>query len=91
MAWVAARLSRCGTDGAERARAEFEHGKNRVKDFAMQIARPVFALDPKRFGRGRTYEMPTSPTAAAIALSDDVKLFAGTFLAGFVFVSILIG
>jgi hypothetical protein len=35
--------------------------------------------------------MPTSPTAPAIALSDDVKLFAGTFLAGFVFVSILIG
>jgi hypothetical protein len=30
----------------------------------------------------------TTPTPA---LSDDVKLFAGTFIAGFLFVSILIG
>jgi hypothetical protein len=34
--------------------------------------------------------MPASPTAAAISLRDDVKLFATTFLAGFVVVSILI-
>jgi hypothetical protein len=30
-------------------------------------------------------------TAPNPALSDDVKLFAGTFIAGFLFVSILIG
>jgi hypothetical protein len=57
----------------------------------MQIARPAFALHPTLFGRGRTYELPASPTAAAISLRDDVKLFATTFLAGFVVVSILIG
>jgi hypothetical protein len=31
------------------------------------------------------------PTAAAWRLSDDLKLFATTFVLGFVFVSILIG
>ena len=57
----------------------------------MQIARPAFALHPKLFGRGRTYLLPPAPRAAAIKLSDDIKLFATTFLAGFVVVSILIG
>jgi hypothetical protein len=56
----------------------------------MQIARPAFALHPKLFGRGRTYHLPSAGRAAAISLSNDVKLFATTFLAGFVVVSILI-
>lgn len=56
----------------------------------MQLARPWFALDPKRFGKGRVREL-TSPGQATPLLSDDFKLFATTFLAGFVFVSILIG
>jgi hypothetical protein len=33
----------------------------------------------------------SAPTASALKLSEDVKLFAATFLVGFVFVSILIG
>jgi hypothetical protein len=57
----------------------------------MQIARPAFALHPKLFGRGRTYQLPAAPRATAIALSNDVKLFGTTFLAGFLVVSILIG
>ena len=32
-----------------------------------------------------------SEPVRAIAISDDVRLFAHTFLAGFVFVSVLIG
>jgi hypothetical protein len=56
----------------------------------MQLARPLLAMDPKRFGKGRVRDL-ASPREAAPTLSADVKLFATTFLAGFVFVSILIG
>ena len=56
----------------------------------MQLARPAFALDPKAFGRGRVREL-SMPAAAPSALSADLKLFATTFVAGFLFVSILIG
>jgi hypothetical protein len=50
----------------------------------MQLARPPFALDPRLFGR-RTRDVEASSPIGA-----DLKLFATTFLAGFVFVSILI-
>ena len=55
----------------------------------MQYLRPLIAAHPASFGRGRAWllEMISSPAG----LSDDLKLFAGTFLAGFLFVSILIG
>lgn len=55
----------------------------------MQRVRPAFAAYPKVFGRGpeRTAGEPLQP----MLLSSDLKLFAATFLAGFVFVSILIG
>ena len=56
----------------------------------MQLARPAFALDPKTFGKGPLREPPV-PVAASSAISADVKLFATTFAAGFLFVSILIG
>jgi hypothetical protein len=54
----------------------------------MQLARPLSAADPRSFGRGRLRAIAIAP--AASRLSDDVKLFATTFLAGFVFVSVLI-
>jgi hypothetical protein len=54
----------------------------------MQLARPVFAADPRSFGRGRSRDLSAAPAAAL--LSDDVKLFATTFIAGFMFVSVLI-
>jgi hypothetical protein len=57
---------------------------------AMQLVRPFVAANPRLFGRG-----PVRSTAAAsepaVRLSDDLKLFAATFAAGFLFVSILIG
>jgi hypothetical protein len=56
----------------------------------MQLVRPAFATHPRRFGRGPTRAL-AMPVAQPWALSSDLKLFATTFIAGFVFVSILIG
>ena len=55
----------------------------------MQLARPVSAVHPRCFGRGPRKQLEaTVPTAGTI--SDDLKLFATTFAAGFVFVSVLL-
>jgi hypothetical protein len=54
----------------------------------MQLARPVIAPDPRSFGRARLREVRAVPVAPA--LSDDFRLFATTFIAGFLFVSVLI-
>ena len=56
----------------------------------MQLARPVCALHPSRFGRGPLRDL-ARPQVREWTISHDVKLFATTFIAGFVFVSILIG
>jgi hypothetical protein len=70
----------------------------------MQLARPVFAPDPRLFGRGRAREVAPGPAPALPArkdgrraqhrfdgrISGELKLFATTFLAGFVFVTVLI-
>jgi hypothetical protein len=55
----------------------------------MQLERPAFAPDPRRFGRRTAVVAVAMPQAPAI--SDDLKLFAMTFLGGFLFVSVLIG
>jgi len=54
----------------------------------MQRTRPVIATHPCSFGRGRARIAALS--AAPLGSSDDLKLFATTFVVGFVFVSILI-
>ena len=54
----------------------------------MQTVRPAIATDPRSFGRAIQRELPSD--APASGLSDDFKLFATTFLAGFLFVSILL-
>jgi hypothetical protein len=56
----------------------------------MQLVRSASATHQRRFGRGpvRILAIPAAPPSS---LSSDFKLFAATFLAGFVFVSILIG
>ena len=54
----------------------------------MQLARPVVAIDPRLFGKGRVLDF-AAPVSRAV-ISDDFKLFATTFVAGFLFVSILI-
>ena len=56
----------------------------------MRTARSAIAADPRLFGRGmrRILDLPQEP---GWSVSDDMKLFATTFAAGFLFVSILIG
>jgi hypothetical protein len=56
----------------------------------MSFGRPALAMSPLRFGRGpaRTVEQATSVSPSWM---DDLRLFAATFAAGFLFVSILIG
>ena len=46
-------------------------------------------VDPRRFGRGQMRVFEPAETVAW-RLSDDAKLFATTFAAGFLFVSIFI-
>ena len=55
----------------------------------MQLVRPVFASHPFRFGRGPA--RAPEEASPAVSIRDDLKLFAATFVAGFLFVSILIG
>ena len=54
----------------------------------MQLSRPP--LHPTLFGKGRARDAKVPRERAAI-LGADVKLFATTFIAGFVFVSMMIG
>jgi hypothetical protein len=56
----------------------------------MQLVRPAIATDPKLFGKGRVRDL-TGAGKTKFGVSDDVKLFATTFAAGFIFVSVLIG
>lgn len=58
----------------------------------MQLARPAVAIDPRLFGRRplRQAEPAAAPVSAS-NLGADLRLFATTFIAGFVFVSVLIG
>lgn len=56
----------------------------------MRSARTATALDPRLFGRGRP-RLLEEAQESGWTLSDDARLFASTFAAGFLFVSILIG
>jgi hypothetical protein len=56
----------------------------------MQLSRPAFALHPTLFGKGRVRDTDVHRRDAS-TLGADVKLFATTFIAGFVVVSIMIG
>jgi hypothetical protein len=56
----------------------------------MQLIRPVVASHPFHFGRGPA-RILEEPMVARMSLGEDFKLFAATFAAGFLFVSILIG
>lgn len=51
--------------------------------------RPVIALDPRLFGRGPTYSIRNlRETVASDSAWSDLKLFATTFLGGFMFVAV---
>ncbi|MEO5612426.1 MAG: hypothetical protein ABIT68_06680 [Sphingomicrobium sp.] len=56
----------------------------------MAVVRPSYALDPRRFGRAVIACPDFAPTRTN-SLGEDLRLFALTFAAGFLFVSILIG
>lgn len=64
----------------------------------MQFARARFATSPLAppggFGRGPVRQLaaaaPATPPSAALGLADDVKLFASTFAAGFLFVTVFL-
>ena len=57
----------------------------------MQLVRPPIAIDPGLFGRGPSRVVEAAPATSSWSLSPDVKLFATTFVCGFLFVSILLG
>jgi hypothetical protein len=62
-----------------------------VNHFPMHSSRALVAGDPRQFGRAPAWQSPTAGEARHWRLSDDAQLFAATFAAGFLFVSILIG
>ena len=58
----------------------------------MHVVRPPFAIHPGLFGRGPSRVLSPAPRQGpALSISSDVRLFATTFVAGFLFVSILLG
>ncbi len=56
----------------------------------MRTARALVAANPRHFGRARAFQL-AMPSRQALSGSDELQLFAATFAAGFVFVSVLIG
>ena len=58
--------------------------------FPMRTSRALVAADPRQFGRARAWQLADGADERR-ALCDDARLFASTFAAGFLFVSILIG
>lgn len=61
-------------------------GRRRARAWRRRSLR----VQRKPFGRGPVREL-SSPARAEVRISDDLKLFATTFAAGFLVVSILIG
>ena len=55
----------------------------------MQLARHARAVHPSRFGRGPRKQLESAAPRVS-EISDDLKLFATTFAAGFIFVSVLL-
>lgn len=53
----------------------------------MQL-RSVSALDPRQFGRRDPFILDCAREPAPTALLDDLKLFATTFVGGFLFVAV---
>ncbi len=54
----------------------------------MSYGHPGIAQDPRHFGRAPSWRL--SAVAVEAATGDDLRLFATTFLAGFIFVSLLL-
>lgn len=56
----------------------------------MRMLRPAIAADPRLFGRGQIRVLEEPAVERRWTMLDDLALFATTFAAGFVFVSIFI-
>ncbi len=56
----------------------------------MAFIQPAAATDPRLFGR-RSTPRPEAQPIRSSALGEDLRLFAATFAAGFLFVAVLIG
>ena len=56
----------------------------------MQSIHPLRRARLFRFGRGRRYILDM-PSVAAAGWVDDLRLFAATFIGGFLFVAIYLG
>jgi hypothetical protein len=52
------------------------------------MLRPAIAADPRLFGKGPLRLVEAEPASPAIL--DDIRLFATSFAAGFLFVAVLI-
>ena len=55
----------------------------------MRTTHQILPVDPLRFGR-RAVPMALAVPLPASTISDDLRLFAVTFAAGFLFVSVLL-
>ena len=55
------------------------------------MVRPAIALDARRFGKRSDLEQSLPAPKRAPWSAEDFRLFTATFVAGFLFVSILIG
>jgi hypothetical protein len=56
----------------------------------LLLSRPVIAADPRAFGKRFDVSAAPQGSGAAGTIAADLKLFALTFAAGFVFVSVII-
>jgi hypothetical protein len=52
---------------------------------------PILTSDPRAFGRGPRFVLASAAKAKPVSIGDDLRLFAMTFAAGFLFVSIFLG
>jgi hypothetical protein len=57
--------------------------------FPMRSSRSLVVADPRLFVRARAWRLAEAEDEPR-ALGDDLRLFASTFAAGFLFVSILV-
>ena len=54
----------------------------------MKMLRSVIALDPRLFGRGPLFILESVRTSNRPELASDLRLFATTFVGGFLFMAI---
>ena len=56
----------------------------------MQLAQTARYIDPRHFGRGPARVHAAALSASSSVFSDEARLFATTFAAGFLFVTVFL-